>query len=317
MNPIDVVNAADGGYVPHTAAMLHSLFSANPGQAFTCHFLHKGIDDSHLQALEALCARHGARFAPTVVARSRLEGLPIEGRFPEEAWYRVFLPQLLPQVDRAIWLDSDTLVLKPIRELWTLDLAGLPLAAVPNPALYTFADMVKKIGVEDRSQYFNSGVMLLDLKQLRDEGSETALRAAGAKYRQWIRFADQDVLNVVYHRRYRRLRLAWNVLAHAHVNVPETLRVHGLEEYREAMAAPRIVHFTGLEVMKPWYYRCSHPHRDAYLHHRAAAGWPPPDYPDRNLRNAFMRHVPLRLRTVARTAWYGRYAEMLSYLRPW
>lgn len=317
MSAIHIVNAANEPYVPHTAAMLHSLFEANPRECFVVHFLHRGLAAGHVERLAALCRRHGATLAPVVVDRARLEGLPIQGRFPEEAWYRVLLPQLLADVERAIWLDSDVLVLAPIRELWTLDLEGLPLAACPNAVLRSFADLVRHIGIEDRRRYFNTGVMLLDFERLRAERSEEALRQAAARHRRWIRFADQDVLNAVYHGRYKRLPLAWNVLAHAHVNVPETIRVHGMAEYRAAMAAPKIVHFTGLAAMKPWFYRCSHPARDEYLRHRAAAGWAAPDYPDRNLKARVTRRLPLRLRSVLSAAIRGQFAEALSYVRPW
>ena len=318
MSTIDIVNAADASYVPHTAAMLHSLFTANPAETFAVHFLHnEDLEAGSLRQLGDLCARHHARFSATAIPRARLQGLPIAGRFPEQAWYRVFLPQVLPGVDRAIWLDSDAIVLAPIRELWALDLEGLPLAATPNAVLYSFAEVVRGIGVEDRRRYFNSGVMLLNLGQMREEGSENTLRAAAMRHRRWIRFADQDVLNAVYHTRYKRLPLAWNMVAHAHINVPETVRVHGHDEYREALAAPKIVHFTGVAAMKPWSYRCSHPHRDAYLRHRAEAGWPPPRYTDRSLRNALVRRLPMRLRAVLRTLWRGKYGEMLSYLREW
>lgn len=318
MSAIHIVNAADPAYVPHTAAMLHSLFTANRGETFIVHFLHQPwADPTPLQRLAALCERHGASLRASPVDRARLQGLPIEGRFPEEAWYRVLLAQLLPDVDRAIWLDSDVIVLDSIRELWTLDLGNNVLAACPNAVLYTFADMVRELGIADRRQYFNSGVMLLNLRQMRDEQSEHALREAADRYRRWIRFADQDVLNVMYHRRYLRLPLSWNVLAHAHVNVPETIRVHGEAEYRAAIAAPKIVHFTGLPGMKPWSYRCSHPQRDAYLRHRQLAGWPAPDYDDRSLRNSIVRRVPLRWRAVLRTLWWRKYGEMWSYLRSW
>jgi lipopolysaccharide biosynthesis glycosyltransferase len=318
MSTIHVVNAANEPYVPHTAAMLHSLFATNPGETFAVHFVHAaGFGAEHAQRLANLCARHGASFTATAVAPERLGGLPIAGHFPQEAWYRVLLPQLLPQLERALWLDSDVLVRAPIRELWQLDLGGLPLAACPNAVLYTFAGMIGELGVADRHRYFNSGVMLLNLRQMREENSEAALRAAAKQHASRIRFADQDVLNVVYHARYRRLPLAWNVIAHAHVNVPETIRVHGLDEYREAMARPRIVHFTGLTAMKPWFHRCSHPQREEYLRHRALAGWPPPAYPDRSAWTGLTRRLPLRLRTVLATFVRGKHAEMLSYLRPW
>jgi lipopolysaccharide biosynthesis glycosyltransferase len=318
VSTIHVVNAADAAYVPHTAAMLHSLFERNPGESFHVHFLHRiGLDEALLQRLAALCHRHGAAFTATPVARERLSGLPIGGIFTEEAWYRVVLAELLPQVARALWLDADVIVLQPIRELWELDLEGRPLAACPNAVMYSFRDVIRNIGVTDRSLYFNSGVLLMDLEQLRAEGAGTALRAAADQARRWLMFADQDVLNIVYHRRYKRLPLAWNVLSQSYINVPETLRVHGRAEYKEAMARPRIVHFTGMPWYKPWSHTCAHPYRGHYLRHRAAAGWPPPDFPEPGLRALIKRQVPLRLREILISLRARRYAEMLSYLRQW
>jgi len=317
-DPLHVVNAADAAYVPHTSAMLHSLFMHNPGEELHVHFLHKAtLDLALVQRLAALCRRHGARFSATPVTRAQLHDLPIGGRFPEEAWYRVVLPELLPDLPRMLWLDSDVIVRAPIRELWDLDLAGCPLAACPNAVMFTFRHVIQDIGVADRRKYFNSGVMLMNLDQMRAEGSLASLRAAAQRAAPAIMFADQDVLNIVYHERYRRLHLMWNVLAQSYINVPETIRVHGGREYEEAMRHPRIIHFTGRGRYKPWFYTCSHPHRDEYLRHRLAAGWPPPDYPDKNWRTFFARQIPPRMREVFSTLRRRKYDEMLSYLRPW
>lgn len=314
---IDVVNAADAAYVPHTAAMLHSLFASTPGTACHVHFLHRrGLDPAPLARLADLCGRHGARFTAVPVDRDRLDGLPIEGRFPEEAWYRVALPELLPELPRVLWLDADVIVRAPVRELWDTDLAGHPLAACPNAVMYSFRDVVAAIGVGDRRQYFNSGVMVMDLARMRAEGSAATLREAARRIRAWNRFADQDVLNAAYHRRFRRLPLHWNVLSQSYINVPETIRVHGRDEYAEAMARPRIVHFTGRLAFKPWFPSCSHPYRDDYLRHRAAAGWPLPAA-RHGLRTRLARRLPLRLRELLSTLRRRRLAEALSLLRPW
>lgn len=316
--PIHVVTAANGAYVPHVAAMLHSLFTSGTPGPFVAHFLHRpDFLAADLERLAALCTRHGACFEPASVDRGRLEGLPIGGWYVEEAWYRVFLPSLLPGVDRVLWLDADTIVMRPLLELWQIDLRDLPLAAVPNAVLHEAADGVARLGITDRSLYFNTGVLLLDLARMRAEDSEQALRAVVREHRDELPFADQDVLNCVYHRRYVRLPLAWNVLTHSFINVPETVRVHGSEEFAEALRAPRILHFTGRTAKKPWAYGASHPYRGAYLTHRAAAGWPPPDYPDRALRGLALRHVPLRLRAILSALRGGRFGELLSYLRSW
>lgn len=318
MDAIHLVNAADAAYVPHTAAMLHSVFSHAGGATIQVHFLHRaGLDPAALEQLRALCARHGAGFRPVEVPAAALAGLPIRQPFTEEAWYRVVLPGLLPDVQRALWLDSDVIALGSLRELWDLDLGGLPLAACPNAVMFSFRDVIEAIGIADREKYFNSGVMLMDLARMRAEDSETALREAAGRARPWIRFADQDVLNMVYHRRYVRLRLAWNVLSQSYFNIAETLRVHGREEYAEAMAQPRIVHFTGTPRYKPWFHTCAHPHRDRYLHHRAAAGWPPPAFPDKSVWTHLVRRIPFRVREFASTVRRREYAEALSYLRRW
>lgn len=315
---IELTTAADAAYAPHVGAMLHSAFTATPGESFRVHFLHRpGFDPGEAERLGTLCRAHGAEFRTVEVNPRWLEGLPVGGWYVQEAWYRVFLPELLPGVDRVLWLDADTIVRESLRPLWDTPLGGKALAAVPNAVLYAAAGTVARLGIADRRRYFNTGVLLCDLARMRAQGSERLLRAAAAANREWIRFADQDVLNCVYHGDYVRLPLAWNVLTHSYINVPETLRVHGEQEFREAMHAPRILHFTGRLAKKPWSYRCSHPHRELYLQHRAAAGWPPPRDPDRSLGARLARRTPLRVRDVVASLRHGRLREALSYLRTW
>lgn len=315
---IELTTAADANYAPHVGAMLHSAFSATPGEPMRVHFLHRpGFDAAEAGRLQRLCAAHGAQFEAVEVDPAWLEDLPVGGWYVQEAWYRVFMPRILPAVDRVLWLDADTIVRSSLKPLWETPLQGKSLAAVPNAVLHAAADTVARLGIADRRQYFNTGVLLLDLARMRAEESESRLRAAAAAKREWIRFADQDVLNCVYHGNFVRLPLAWNVLTHSYINVPETLRVHGADEFREAMREPRILHFTGRLAKKPWSYRCSHPHRDLYLRHRAAAGWPPPADPDRSLGARIVRHTPLRLREIASSLRHARVREALSYVAPW
>lgn len=318
MPPIHIVTGADDAYIPHTAAMLHSLLTSNPGESFAIHFLHRvGVSADLLARLANLCKSLGARFRNIKVARSRLDGLPIQGHYTEEAWYRVVLADLLGDIDRVLWLDSDTIVLAPIRELWGTPLDDLPLAACPNALLQRHAEGVTRMGIKDRRQYFNTGVLLLNLAALRADCSEEKLREAAARVKPWIKMADQDVLNAVYHQRWKRLPLVWNVLAHSHINVPETIRVHGRAEYDEAMRAPRIIHFTGQGPMKPWSYKCAHPQRERYLRHRALAGWSPPAFKDKNARGFIVRHIPLRPYAILRALRARNFTELMSYLREW
>lgn len=317
-NTIHIVNSADINYVPHVGAMLHSLFECNPAEQICFHFLHsEALPVEALQRLGALCKRYGATFEPLQVDTKSLDGFPLSERFPVEAWYRVILPTLLPGLDRVLWLDADTIVLDSIVPLWEWNVSGRPLAACPNPVLYSFRALMGELNISDRTKYFNSGVMLLNLEFMRSENYENKLRAIGRKYFQWIRFADQDVLNVAYMGDYVPLPLEWNVLTHSYLNVPETKRVFGNKAYRKALKAPKVVHFTGTLKFKPWSYKCGHPYRDHYLFHRTEAGWPLESFPDKSPRNWVVRNLPLRLRMIVQTLLSRKYGETMSYIRNW
>lgn len=292
MSTIDIACAADAGYLPHAGAMLCSLFAANPQQRFRVHFLHReGPLD--LERIDVLCRAHDADLRGVPVPSAMLEGIAGTDRYPEEAWYRIVLPDLLPQCGRLLWLDSDTIVLAPIQPLWELDLRGRPLAAVPNALGPRHADHLRRLGMHGPARdYFNTGVMLLDLYEFRRRGLSRRLREE--RVRQAVnRFADQDVFGPVLAGDFVALPLYWNVMAGAYLHAHDAAAIHGIAVYREALRHPRIVHFT---QHKPWRFPSSHPYRDHYLRFRREAGWEAPVHGSQPLRSRLARRMPFLLR---------------------
>ena len=87
------------------------------------------------------------------------------------SFFRTLIPKFLDS-DRAIYLDTDILVNLDINELWTVDLEGKPLAAVPEfftgfptKGVMNFSPCRKNF--VDPHDYFNAGVLLMDLDQIR------------------------------------------------------------------------------------------------------------------------------------------------------
>ena len=96
---------------------------------------------------------------------------------------RLWLPVYLKDARRCIYLDSDTLVRKPIRELWEWDLGGKAYGMAMGSVL----------------EYgYNSGVLLMDLRKLDDQENWKALREHMDKYAKLYMFPDQTVLNRYY-----------------------------------------------------------------------------------------------------------------------
>ncbi len=125
----------------------------------------------------------------------------------------------------------------------------------------------------DPDNYFNSGMMLVDLLAWRREGvAEKALEYLQVS--EVARYPDQDALNEVLESRWRRLEPEWNFQPTAYAAVEK--RYAHLAEYLPALKVasrhPRIVHFIG--AVKPWHARCVHPFQDDFIAYSALTPWP-------------------------------------------
>lgn len=98
------------------------------------------------------------------------------------AMMRLVLPEIFPDVDRILYLDCDTLVLRDIGELFEIDLHGRLMGAVAEP-----------LKSRPWVSYYNAGVLLMDLAMLRDSHKQAEMvRMINAMK---FSFPDQDVLN--------------------------------------------------------------------------------------------------------------------------
>lgn len=138
------------------------------------------------------------------------EGLTT-GHITTAAYYRLAIPVLFPQFEKMIYSDVDIIFQQDLSELYeTSLLKGELLAAVLDLAIddkyYFRSDLPSKIG-KSVKDYFNSGFMVLNLKQMREENIvEKFNQHARIKYAQH----DQDVLNVVCKGRVQILSLMYN-----------------------------------------------------------------------------------------------------------
>ncbi len=170
--------------------------------------------------------------------------------------------------DRVIYLDADTVACRDISELHDTALDGRPLAAVPDYNLFHF-ELHNPIPIRDRfgasllylkeelgiayrgaGDYFNSGVLLLDLAAWRRLRLAEACHAFIRGRR--LQWPDQDALNVVVGSDYVALDARWNTMAPAldGMAVPMTPAQAMLRE--RWSTDPWIVHYTG--TRKPWLF---------------------------------------------------------------
>jgi len=286
-----VACAADSAFVPHCAAMLHSLLEVHREEGVVVHFLHdEMLPAAELGPLGDMVAALGGEWRPLPVPAEWRSRLPDNRRFGRVAWYRVFLPELLSQQPRVLYLDADTIIVDRLDNLWRTALDDQPVAAVANP-LYPTMDrsFLTPLGIETAG-YFNSGVLLFNLDVWRQENLTDRVLDAGASLgrQEW---PDQNALNLVLRDRWVRLAPRWNT-QNTVFDLPARRLPFTRAEVVAARKRPAVLHFIG--PYKPWHYRCKHRFLGTYWQHLRQTPWAQRSVEGRTLKHRLLRLLPER-----------------------
>ncbi len=268
-SPIYVALAADDNYVQHMAAVALSLLhNAKKRDQLHFFFLDAGIAENNQEKLRNTVLQHGGTCDFIRPELTLYSNIPTR-RFGVAALLRLSLGTLLPQhIEQVIYMDCDTLAFDDITQLWNTDIGNSVVGAIPNLGHRDLSEY----GISE-GEYFNSGVLLINLRLWRQERIEERALRLLTDHREGLRFPDQDCLNRLLHDRWHRLRLRWNLQ-------PATYSMHckgecppGLtnDEYAEAITNPGIVHYIGKN--KPWCYMSFHPLKENYWAHLANSPW--------------------------------------------
>jgi len=272
---LDVACAAEGAdYVAHSAAMLHSVLASNRDHEVHVHYMHgPDISEAVERQLAEMVELEGGQISFLRIGSERLEGLPSMDFSRRATWYRIFLPELRPELDRILYLDSDLIVRKSLAPLWNLDLSGVWVAAATNVFLEHQLYRPASLGLAGPDVYFNAGVLLMNLAEMRRDDRTRALLEYGVGNASQLEWWDQDALNVVLGERRLRLARSWNAM-NAYRN-PFTRNPLTRWQCLWALRRARVRHFEGPDENKPWHVSCQEPDRHLYWDHLRATPWRP------------------------------------------
>lgn len=258
---LSVAFICDRGYVMQTSVAIRSLIdSRREDTALHIFVVTYGLEAEQEQELLSL----GGEKA--VLRLVRGDGCFSEDSFPvAESRYRVatkaallkfYLPALLPELDLVLYLDGDIIVRRDLSELAGVEL-GDHLAAAVRDLPQVFYE--RQLLGESRD-YFNSGVMLLNLRQMRAEGLTERLVEARRTCAD-DKLMDQNVFNRVMAGRVLQLPFLYNVCyanlrrrwrrerMWTKLNAAYGTNFYSLGQIRRAAA---IIHYSSGE--KPWKY---------------------------------------------------------------
>ena len=161
-------------------------------------------------------------------------------------YFKLYIPLVLPNLKRILYLDGDTLVHKDLSELFDLDFKD-------NYALgYPFhnVEMMDKWGVK-LVNYINGGVILFNLEKIIRDNKDAEWFHFTLKNNGRLYFLEQDSLNLVFYNHTGLLPLKYGIYLFGTIDtyrktVKKFLRTELNEtELIEALNSPAIVHFAG------------------------------------------------------------------------
>ena len=177
-------------------------------------------------------------------------------RYPLAAYYRLLLSDLIPDLNRIIYLDGDTIIYTDLSEMYNLEMG--------NNVMLGFVDnsyqKAEEFGIRTY-KYIVSGVLLINLKTIRRENISSKFFEFIDKYQDKLTQEDQTVINIVLHGRIDFLPPKygiWNfnnkdaVIYHNNYeNKNLGIKAYDEKEILNAWNLPSILHFVRAKPWKP------------------------------------------------------------------
>ncbi len=258
--PIDIVFSSDSRYAQHLGVALISIFeNAKSSTQIRIYVIDNGIHETDRLKLKKISEKYCFQLVFT----------PAKKKY-SSAYQKMFIPEYFPYLDKILYLDCDIVVMEDIEELWKIDVSSHYLAATKDDWAANQLVLAKL-----KSQnYFNSGVMLLNLKKWRGDNITDKIEDTVISESYNHIFFEQNAINTVIGDEFIQLDPKYNQLPHL------------------IMQKPIIVHFAG---HKPWVHSCEHPQKKIYFKFKKISPWRWVSFFNGNFQNAKKYYLELLL----------------------
>lgn len=169
-----------------------------------------------------------------------------------QTYYRLKLAQILPNLDKIIYMDCDIIVNSSLKTLYETDLETNIIAGVLDAR-------VKHKRKWKNSNYINGGMILFDLQRIRNENIEEKFLEYTKNNIDTIETGDQDIINFTLKNRIKILPDEWNV------------QVSGFASRTSYTRNPKIIHYIGSQ--KPWIFASITYFKNLYFENLQLTAW--------------------------------------------
>ncbi len=177
---------------------------------------------------------------------------------------RILIPDIISDVEKVIFIDSDTVVQVDIGELYDIDLAENYFGMVEDA---NWKNLSKQLWGDIDNCYYNAGVLLINAKKLREVDYISLIEKQIRKNKARYQICDQDVINDTFVNRILKLSLTWNCHHEPFAKKYKLYTPDNVAEFEKICSNPNIIHYVG--VSKPWLASISHRFKKEYYFYKS------------------------------------------------
>ncbi len=271
-----IAYACDDNYVEQTKVSVVSVLENHKADSVAIYLVEDHIKQSGLDSLRDLVNQYGQKLM-IVPIDELLSDIPLKGdaNHPRTIYAKIFLGRICSN-GKILYLDSDTIVVSSLNDLWNSDMTDCYIGGVRMP--YS-VKLKEKMGLDAETDYLCDGVMLLNLDAWRKDGmEEKCLRYIREKGGQPLMLSEQTV-NFAAGKHIRVLPPEYNLMSVMILwNADQISKLYNVDNYYEeceikkARNSPVIIHYLNELYIRPWFGNSDHPYRKKYLLYRKHAG---------------------------------------------
>ena len=244
-NEIPVFFAADDGYAPFLSVAVNSLVkNASESRNYRVIVLHEDMNEENRNKISALGKENvKIDFVPMQkgleTVTDRMSNRLRCDYFTLTIYFRLFIPAMFPEYDKAVYIDSDIVLPGDIAELYDIDIKDNYIAACTDfsiqeiPPLMNYVE--NAVGVKG-TEYINSGVLLMNLKELWERNFVSHFLNLLNTYHFDSIAPDQDYINAICNGKIHYLSQEWDTMPDSSTPVEN----------------PKLIHYNLFS--KPWCY---------------------------------------------------------------
>lgn len=215
---VPIFFSADDNYTDLLEVAIKSISdNASDKKIYNIYILNTGLGQSGIDTINKYQTEnikiHFTDVSAEINSINGEDALRLRDYYSKTIYYRLFIPALFPEIDKAIYLDADVVLVDDIANLYAVELGDNMVAGVmdevvaTNPTFREYS--ITSLGL-DYTHYFNSGVLLMNLEQLRKVELDKTFFYIFNNFDFKTIAPDQDFLNVICKDKVTYIEAGWD-----------------------------------------------------------------------------------------------------------